>query len=55
MSAMEAKPRVTPARHKALSLSDQDVLEMYYYVALARALDDRMWVLQRAEIGRAHV
>ena len=36
------------ARHRALGLSDQDVLEMYYYIALARALDDRMWVLQRA-------
>ncbi|MGH2425137.1 MAG: thiamine pyrophosphate-dependent dehydrogenase E1 component subunit alpha [bacterium] len=48
MSAMEAKARVTPARHKTLGLSDQDVLDMYYYIALARALDDRMWVLQRA-------
>lgn len=48
MSAMEAKARVTPARHQVLGLSDQDVLDMYYYIALARALDDRMWVLQRA-------
>lgn len=48
MSAMEAKPRVTAARHRTLGLGDQDVLEMYYYVALARALDERMWVLQRA-------
>lgn len=48
MSAMEAKPRVTPARHKTLGLTDQDVLDMYYFIALARALDDRMWVLQRA-------
>ncbi len=38
----------TAARHISLGLSDQDVLEMYYYMALARALDDRMWVLQRA-------
>ena len=48
MSAMEAKARVTPARHTSLGLSDQDVLDMYYYIALARALDERMWVLQRA-------
>ncbi|MDQ7842451.1 MAG: thiamine pyrophosphate-dependent dehydrogenase E1 component subunit alpha [Armatimonadota bacterium] len=47
MSAMEAKPRVS-ARHAQLGLSDRDVLEMYYYIALARALDERMWVLQRA-------
>src|SRR3989304_3332455 len=43
------KTKAPPApRHAALGLSDQDVLDMYYYVALARALDDRMWVLQRA-------
>jgi 2-oxoisovalerate dehydrogenase E1 component alpha subunit len=46
MSA-ETKATVT-ARHRGLGLSDQDVLDMYYYIALARALDDRMWVLQRA-------
>jgi len=43
----EAKATVE-ARHRALGLSDQDVLEMYYYIALCRALDERMWVLQRA-------
>ena len=48
MSAMEAKARVSTARHQALGLTDQDVLDMYYYIALARALDERMWVLQRA-------
>lgn len=48
MSAMEAKARVSRGGHKQLGLSDRDVLEMYYYIALARALDERMWVLQRA-------
>jgi len=48
MSAMEAKAAVSPARHRTLGLSDADVLEMYYYIALARALDERLWVLQRA-------
>jgi 2-oxoisovalerate dehydrogenase E1 component alpha subunit len=48
MSAMEAKAAVPAARHRTLGLSDQDVQEMYYHIALARALDDRMWVLQRA-------
>lgn len=48
MSAMEARTRVSPARHAQLGLSDQNVLDMYYYIALARALDERMWVLQRA-------
>ncbi len=46
MSA-EAKATVA-ARHRGLGLSDQDVMDMYYCLALARALDDRMWVLQRA-------
>ncbi|HEY4634240.1 MAG TPA: thiamine pyrophosphate-dependent dehydrogenase E1 component subunit alpha [Candidatus Limnocylindrales bacterium] len=32
----------------SLALSDDDLLEMYRYVALARALDERMWVLNRA-------
>ena len=34
-----------------LGLSDDDLVEMYRYVALARAVDERMWILNRA--GRA--
>ena len=33
---------------EAVGLSDADLLEMYRLVALARALDERMWVLNRA-------
>ncbi len=51
MTAKEVKAHVRPSRHELLGLSDEDLLEMYYYIALARALDERMWVLQRA--GRA--
>ena len=42
-----AKPRedLTP---KSLGLSEADVLDMYYYLRLARAVDDRMWALQRS-------
>lgn len=40
--------RVQPARHDALGLGPSDLLDMYYYLALARAIDERMWVLQRA-------
>src|SRR3954471_9110017 len=32
----------------SLGLSDADLIEMYRLVALARALDERMWVLNRA-------
>ncbi len=48
MTAKEAKAPVRPGRHEALGLTEKDLLEMYYYIALARALDERMWVLQRA-------
>ncbi len=35
-------------RHAALGLTDEDVLGMYETMVLSRALDERMWVLQRA-------
>lgn len=41
----------TTPQHRSLGLSDEDVLSMYYYMILARVLDERMWQLQRA--GRA--
>lgn len=37
-----------PARHAELGLSDHDVLAMYRQMLLARAVDERMWLLQRA-------
>lgn len=46
MSARDT--RVAQARHEALGLSPDDLLDMYYHLALARAIDERMWVLQRA-------
>jgi 2-oxoisovalerate dehydrogenase E1 component alpha subunit len=39
----EARPR-----HAQLGLSDQDVLAMYRTMLLARGVDERMWLLQRA-------
>jgi 2-oxoisovalerate dehydrogenase E1 component alpha subunit len=46
MAAREIQ--VQPSRHEALGLTAADLLEMYYFLALARAIDERMWVLQRA-------
>lgn len=46
MAARDIKAAQT--RHEALGLTRDDLLEMYSYVALARAIDERMWVLQRA-------
>jgi 2-oxoisovalerate dehydrogenase E1 component alpha subunit len=35
-------------RHRELGLTDDDVLAMYRQMLLARAVDERMWLMQRA-------
>lgn len=35
-------------RHKALGLTDEEVIEMYKTMLLARRVDERMWLLNRA-------
>jgi 2-oxoisovalerate dehydrogenase E1 component alpha subunit len=47
---MAVKPRSDKQSHlgDAVGLSDEALLEMYRLVALARAVDERMWVLNRA-------
>jgi 2-oxoisovalerate dehydrogenase E1 component alpha subunit len=35
-------------KHQKLGLSDQAVLDMYYYMVLSRKVDERMWLLNRA-------
>lgn len=50
MSAKEAKA-VTPLDQrtpKGPDVADEELLEMYYFVRLARAVDERMWALQRS-------
>lgn len=53
MSAKEA--RVVRARDeitpKTLGLSEAQLLDMYYYLRLGRAVDERMWVLQRSGVA----
>jgi 2-oxoisovalerate dehydrogenase E1 component alpha subunit len=44
---VNAKVAATP-RHHELGLSDDDVLAMYRQMLLARAVDERMWLMQRA-------
>src|SRR3954452_10398266 len=39
---------MTEKRHDALGLSDEKVLEMYETMLLARRIDERMWLLNRA-------
>ena len=36
------------SRHSELGLHDEDVLSMYRYMLLARVIDERMWLLNRA-------
>ncbi len=43
--AVRTRDETTPQR---LGLTNQQVLEMYYYLRLARAVDERMWALQRS-------
>jgi len=38
----------TRPRHAELGLSDDDVLGIYHAMLLARAVDERMWLMQRA-------
>ena len=47
---MAVTPKAPKASHlgDAVGLSDADLLAMYRLVALARAVDERMWVLNRA-------
>jgi 2-oxoisovalerate dehydrogenase E1 component alpha subunit len=39
---------MTENRHQALGLSDETVLQMYETMLLARKIDERMWLLNRA-------
>jgi len=47
MEKTEAKPDTKP-RHAELGLTDDDVLAMYRAMLLSRAVDERMWLMQRA-------
>jgi len=43
------------ARHRALGLSDEQALEMYWHLLLARRLDERMWILHRQHEIAFHI
>jgi 2-oxoisovalerate dehydrogenase E1 component alpha subunit len=47
-AAPKAAEKANPAPHHDLGLTDQDVLAMYRQVLIARAVDERMWLMQRA-------
>ncbi len=39
---------MSESRHASLGISDEKVLEMYRWMLLARRVDERMWLLNRA-------
>ncbi len=45
----------TQPKHHALGLSDEQALEMYWYVLLSRRLDERMWILHRQHEVAFHI
>src|SRR4249919_3753136 len=47
-SAMAVTGRNDSNLGAAVGLGDADLIEMYRLVALARAVDERMWILNRA-------
>src|SRR5205085_11279378 len=48
-ASRKAKPseRKSVPKHEELGLSKEQLLDMYYYMLLARSLDERMWLLNR--------
>ena len=45
----------TDAKHRALGLSDEQALDMYWHIVLARRLDERMWILHRQHEIAFHI
>src|SRR3954462_13441488 len=41
------KAKAAAPKHEQLGLDKEQLLEMYYYMLLARSLDERMWLLNR--------
>lgn len=48
-------PTKVKAKHRAMGVSDEQVLEMYWYILLSRRLDERMWILHRQHEVAFHI
>jgi len=55
MATQVAEKIVMELNHRALDLSDDQVLEMYWAMLLARRLDERMWILHRQHQVAFHI
>ncbi len=51
LKAAQIEAKGGPSRHQSLGLSDEQALKMYEVMRLARAVDERMWLINRQ--GRA--
>jgi 2-oxoisovalerate dehydrogenase E1 component alpha subunit len=49
-TAVQVEPK-----HRTLGLSDEQALEMYWYILLSRRLDERMWILHRQHEVAFHI
>jgi 2-oxoisovalerate dehydrogenase E1 component alpha subunit len=47
--------RKVEAKHRTLGLTDEQALEMYWHILLARRLDERMWILHRQHEIAFHI
>jgi 2-oxoisovalerate dehydrogenase E1 component alpha subunit len=52
--AEQVTAKVEP-KHHALGLSDEQALEIYWYILLSRRLDERMWILHRQHEVAFHI
>ncbi len=52
--ADQVAAKVEP-KHRGLGLSDEQVLEMYWFILLSRRLDERMWILHRQHEVAFHI
>lgn len=55
MATQVAEKITVQAKHCALGLSDARVRDMYWYMLLARRLDERMWILHRQHLVAFHI
>jgi 2-oxoisovalerate dehydrogenase E1 component alpha subunit len=51
LKTTEVEAKGSPSRHRSLGLSDEQALRIYEVMRLARAVDERMWLINRQ--GRA--
>src|SRR5215212_6744808 len=46
-NSRRSKSSAAKIKHESLGLDKEQLLDMYYYMLLARSLDERMWLLNR--------